>query len=95
MIILCSLHNPVGRVWSRDELTAVGEIALANDAVVVSDEIQCELILNGSHHFPFGSLSPELEQNSIVCMAPSKAFNLAGLATSFIIVPNPKLCAGS
>jgi len=93
MIVLCSPHNPVGRVWTRDELAAVGEIALANDAIVVSDEIHCELMLNGSHHTPFASLSPELEQNSIVCMAPSKTFNLAGLSTSFIIVPNPRLRA--
>lgn len=94
MIVLCSPHNPVGRVWTRDELEAVGEVALANNAIVVSDEIHCELTLNGSIHTPFASLSPELEQNSIVCMAPSKTFNLAGLATSFIIVPNPKLRAG-
>lgn len=93
MIVLCSPHNPVGRVWTRDELEAVGEVALANDAIVVSDEIHCELTLNGSRHTPFASLSPELEQNSIVCMAPSKTFNLAGLATSFIIIPNPKLRA--
>ncbi|MCE5192847.1 MAG: PatB family C-S lyase [Candidatus Cryosericum sp.] len=93
MIILCSPHNPVGRVWTRDELAAVGEIALANDAIVVSDEIHCELMLNGSRHTPFASLSPELEQNTIVCMAPSKTFNLAGLATSFIIIPNPRLRA--
>lgn len=94
MIVLCSPHNPVGRVWTRNELEAVGDIALANNAIVVSDEIHCELMLNGSHHTPFASLSPELEQNSIVCMAPSKTFNLAGLATSFIIVPNPQLRAG-
>jgi len=93
MLVLCSPHNPVGRVWSRDELAAVGEIALANDAIVVSDEIHCELLLNGSHHVPFASLSPELEQNSIVCMAPSKTFNLAGLATSFIVVSNPRMRA--
>ena len=93
MIILCSPHNPVGRVWSRDELIAVGEIALANNAIVISDEIHCELLLNGSHHVPFAALSPELEQNSIVCMAPSKTFNLAGLATSFTIVPNSRMRA--
>lgn len=93
MIILCNPHNPVGRVWTRDELQAVGEIALAHDAVVVSDEIHCELMLNGARHVPFATLSPEFEQNSVTCMAPSKTFNLAGLATSFIIVPNPKLRA--
>jgi cystathionine beta-lyase len=91
MIVLCSPHNPVGRVWSREELKAVGEIALANDAVVVSDEIHCELMLNGAHHTPFACVSPEFEQHCIVCMAPSKTFNLAGLATSFIVVPNPQL----
>lgn len=91
MMILCSPHNPVGRVWTHEELSALGDIALANNLIVVADEIHCELMLNGSVHTPFASISPELEQNSIVCMAPSKTFNLAGLATSFIIVPNPAL----
>ncbi len=91
MMVLCSPHNPIGRVWTRDELTQLGDVALANDVIVVSDEIHGELMLNGSVQTPFASISPELEQHSIVCMAPSKTFNLAGLATSFVVVPNAKL----
>jgi cystathionine beta-lyase len=84
IMILSSPHNPAGRVWTREELCTLGNIVLANNLIVVSDEIHCELMLNGSVHTPFASISPELEQNSIVSMASSKTFNLAGLATSFI-----------
>lgn len=91
MAILCSPHNPVGRVWAPEELRAFGEIVTENGGIVVSDEIHCELMLGGAHHTPFACISPEFEQRCIVCMAPSKTFNLAGLATSFAIVPNPEL----
>jgi len=91
MAILCSPHNPVGRVWTAKELTDFGETVIGNGAIVVSDEIHCELTLNGACHTPFARVSPDFEQHCIVCMAPSKTFNLAGLATSFIVVPNPQL----
>lgn len=91
MMILCSPHNPVGRVWSKEELIGVGEIILKNRAVLVSDEIHAEILINGSTHIPFASLSPEFEQFSITCLSPSKAFNLAGLGASAIIIPNPVL----
>lgn len=90
-MILCNPHNPVGRVWTKEELIKMGEIAISNDAVVISDEIHCELLFKGYKHIPFASISEEFKQHSIVCMAPSKTFNLAGLETSVIIIPNEKL----
>jgi cystathionine beta-lyase len=91
LIILCSPHNPVGRVWTKEELTRVGEIVLKNDAIVVSDEVHCELLFKGNRHTPFASIAEEFAQRSIVCMAATKTFNLAGLAASTIIIPNRKL----
>jgi len=91
MLMLCNPHNPVGRVWTREELAKMGEIAISNDAVVVSNEIHCEVLFKGHQHIPFASISEEFEQNSVVCMAPSKTFNVAGLEASVIIIPNDKL----
>ena len=91
MMILSNPHNPVGRVWNREELTRMGEIIIRNDAVMVSDEIHCELLFEGNRHIPFASISKEFEQHSVVCMAATKTFNLAGLAASTIIIPNKKL----
>lgn len=91
MMILCSPHNPVGRVWEREELERLGQLCLANDILVISDEIHSDLIYKGYRHVPFADLSPELAARSIVCTAPSKTFNLAGLQTSNILIPDPKL----
>ena len=91
MMILCNPHNPVGRVWTRDELMRMGEIVVGKEAIMVSDEIHCELLFKGHQHIPFATLSPEFEQNSLTCMAASKTFNLAGLDASVIIIPNKKL----
>ncbi|MGD8604714.1 MAG: MalY/PatB family protein [Anaerolineales bacterium] len=88
MAILCHPHNPVGRVWTEYELRKFGQICLDNDVLVVSDEIHGDLVYSGVNFTPFASLSPEFEQHSITCTAPSKTFNLAGLHTSTIIVPN-------
>jgi cystathionine beta-lyase len=93
MMILCSPHNPVGRVWTPEELNAAGKIAIGGGAVVVSDEVHCELLFDGIKHTPFASISEEFAQNSVVCMSASKTFNLAGLAASVIIIPNPRLRA--
>ncbi|AKG54089.1 cystathionine beta-lyase Bsu PatB [Dehalogenimonas sp. WBC-2] len=93
MMILCSPHNPVGRVWTKDELKTAGRIAIDGGAVVVSDEVHCELLFDGVAHTPFASISEEFAQNSMVCMSASKTFNLAGLAASVIIIPNPRLRA--
>jgi cystathionine beta-lyase len=91
-IMLCNPHNPVGRLWSREELIRLGEIAIKQGVVVISDEIHCELLYKGHQHTPFASISDTFEQNSITCMSPSKTFNLAGLEISSIIIPNKKLC---
>jgi len=93
-IILCNPQNPVGRLWTSQELIRLGEIVLRHGAIVISDEIHCELLFKGNKHTPFASISEEFEQNSIVCMAPSKTFNLAGLAASSIIIPNKKIRDG-
>ena len=90
-MILCNPHNPVGRLWNREELTRMGEIAIRHGVIVISDEIHCEILFKGQRHTPFASISEEFEQNCIVCMAPSKTFNLAGLEVSSIIIPNKKL----
>ncbi|MBN1369689.1 MAG: PatB family C-S lyase [Dehalococcoidaceae bacterium] len=90
-IVLCNPHNPIGRLWERPELERLGEIAIHRGAVVISDEIHCELLYRGCRHTPFAAISKEFEQNCIVCMAPSKTFNLPGLHASSIIIPNKKL----
>jgi cysteine-S-conjugate beta-lyase len=90
-MILCNPHNPVGRVWKKEELAHLGDIVIGHGATVISDEIHCELLFKGYQHTTFASISPEFEQNCIVCIAPSKTFNLAGLAASSIIIPNKKL----
>lgn len=86
MIILCSPHNPIGRVWKSDELKALGDLCLNHNIMVVSDEIHGDLIQRGFKHTPFPVVSPEFVQKSIVCTAASKTFNLPGLKTSNIII---------
>ncbi len=93
MLILCSPHNPVGRVWTRDELLNLGQICKDNDVLVVSDEIHFDLVYKDFIHTPFAALSEEFAANSIICTAPSKTFNLAGLQTSNIIIANEGLRA--
>ena len=90
-MILCNPQNPIGRLWSKEEITRVGKIVIGNGAVMISDEIHCEILYQGFKHTPFASISEEFAQNSVVCMAPSKTFNLAGLHASSIIIPNKKL----
>ncbi len=91
MAILCSPHNPVGRVWSKEELTRFGEICLKNNVLVVSDEIHGDLIFRGNVFTPFAKISRDFAEHSITCTAPSKTFNLAGLKTSAIIIPDEGL----
>ncbi|MBM2847627.1 MAG: cystathionine beta-lyase, partial [Anaerolineales bacterium] len=91
LAILCSPHNPVGRVWTADELTRFGEICLKNDVLIVSDEIHGDLIYRGNKFVPLARLGEAFAQNAITCTAPSKTFNLAGLHTSNIIISNPEL----
>jgi cystathionine beta-lyase len=90
MLILCSPHNPVGRVWTREELEALGRIAVERDLLVISDEIHHDLVYRGRHHI-LASLSPELAQQTITCIAPSKTFNIPGLSTAAVVSSNPDL----
>lgn len=91
LLILCSPHNPVGRVWDREELEALGRIAVERDLVVISDEIHHDLVYRGHVHHVFAGLSPELAQQTITCIAPSKTFNIAGLSTAAVVAANPDL----
>lgn len=85
LMLLCNPHNPVGRVWSKEELLRIGEICLRNNVIVVSDEIHCDLVYSGHTHIPFAALSYEFLRNSVTCTAPSKTFNLAGIQVANII----------
>nr|WP_320117148.1 MalY/PatB family protein [uncultured Marinifilum sp.] len=90
-IIISNPHNPVGRVWTKEELLKLGEIAKKYDFLIISDEIHQDLIYKTHKHIPISSLSDDLAQRTITCIAPSKTFNVAGLASSIIIIPNRKL----
>ncbi|HBV99366.1 MAG: cystathionine beta-lyase [Peptococcaceae bacterium BICA1-7] len=91
MFILCSPHNPVGRVWTREELLTLGEICLKNGCLLISDEIHCDLMVGESRHTVTASLSEQLERQTITLMSASKTFNLAGLDTSFAVIPDDRL----
>jgi len=86
LLILCSPHNPVGRVWTRPELEQLGAICCENNITVVADEIHADLVLPGYRHTPFAALSDDFLQASITCTSPSKTFNLAGLHTAHTII---------
>lgn len=91
LFILCNPHNPVGRVWTREELTRIGDICVKHGVRVISDEIHEDFIRKGHRHIPFASIKPEFADIAITCTAPSKTFNLAGLQISNIIASNPEL----
>jgi len=91
LMILCNPQNPTGRVWDREILAKIGDLAYDNGVVVISDEIHCDLTEPGCEYTPFASASEKCRQNSITCIAPTKAFNIAGLQTSAISVPDPRL----
>jgi cysteine-S-conjugate beta-lyase len=91
MAILCSPHNPVSRVWTAAELTRFGQICLDNNVLVISDEIHCDLIYKDVPFTSFACISEQFAQKSIVCTAPSKTFNIAGLKLSNIIIPDADL----
>lgn len=90
LMLLCNPHNPSGRVWTREELRRIGDICIKNNVVVVADEIHCELVHPGFTYTPFASVSEEFQKHSVTCVAPSKAFNIAGLQIANIIVENDK-----
>ena len=91
VFLMCNPHNPAGRVWTREELTRLGEICLKHQVFVISDEIHCELVMPGYKYTPFASLSPEFMQNSAVCISPSKSFNIAGLQIANIIIADAQI----
>lgn len=93
MLILCSPHNPVGRVWSREELQRIAGMCLERDVLIFADEIHCDLLLGGRRHVPVASLSSEIAARTITCTAPSKTFNIAGLYTSVVIISDKRLRA--
>lgn len=86
VFILCSPHNPVGRVWTLEELKRIGDLCLENDVFVIADEIHSDLILKGHKHIPFASISEAFSKNSMTCLSPTKTFNLAGLQVSVSVI---------
>ena len=91
LFLFCHPHNPGGRVWTREELQKVAAICAQNNVIVVADEIHADLTLPPYQHIPFATVSEESAQNSVVFASPSKAFNMAGLATSYAVIANPTL----
>lgn len=87
-LILCNPHNPVGRVWTKEELIKLGEICLKNNVKVISDEIHGDLVYGDNQYTPFASISEEFRKNSIICLSATKTFNIAGLQVSFAIFPD-------
>jgi aminotransferase/cystathionine beta-lyase len=93
LLLFCSPHNPTGRVWTREELREIADIVLANDLVLISDEIHFDLVLPGHRHTVVATLGEDIAQRALVCTAPSKTFNLAGMGASNIVIPNADLRA--
>ncbi len=91
LLLLCNPHNPIGRAWTIEELGRIGEIAIKNNLMVLSDEIHADLVLPGHQHQVFSKLSDDIAALTITAHAPSKTFNLAGMATSSLIIPNADL----
>ena len=91
LMILCNPHNPVGRVWTREELTALADICLRHHVYVISDEIHGDFVWQGHEQTPYASISEEACLHSMMCTAPSKTFNLAGMATSNLFIPDPEM----
>ncbi len=84
--VLCSPHNPVGRVWTKDELQKMADLCVKYDVLIISDEIHCDLVFSDYTHIPIASLSKEISEQTITCMSPSKTFNIAGLQASYLVV---------
>ena len=91
LMIFCNPHNPIGKIWDKETLQKIGDLCAKHHVIVLSDEIHCDIVESGKEYIPFASVSKTNEQNSITCIAPTKTFNLAGLQTSCIVVPNPVL----
>jgi hypothetical protein len=93
-LLICSPHNPVARVFAQDELEQIAQLCLQHDVLMVSDEIHADLVLGPQRHLPLGSLGDEIARRSITLMAPSKTFNIAGLALGFAVSSDPDLTRG-
>lgn len=93
MLVLCNPQNPIGRVFTKDELLKIGEICLKHDIIILADEIYSDVIFSESKHIPISSLSKELDMNTITIFGPGKGFNITGLKAALTVIPNPKLRA--
>jgi cystathionine beta-lyase len=91
LMILCNPHNPIGKIWDRGTLARIGELCLRHHVVIVADEIHCDLTEPGCEYVPFASVSDVCRDNSVTCIAPTKTFNLAGMQTSAVVVPDSEL----
>ena len=91
LVLLCSPANPVGRVWTDDELARLSSMCAPREAIVASDEIHCDIVYPGATHIPFGSVGQGAANRSVTLMAPSKTFNVQGLATSIAVIPSERL----
>lgn len=91
LLILCNPQNPVGRIWDKQTLARIGELAYDNGVTVISDEIHCDITDPGVSYVPFASVSEKCRDNSVTCLSPTKAFNIAGLQTAAAAVPNVRL----
>lgn len=91
LMLLCNPHNPIGKIWNRETLAVIGTLCRRHRVTVVADEIHCDLTAPGRDYVPFTSVSADCRDNSITCLAPTKAFNIAGLQTAAVSVPDPTL----
>lgn len=91
LLILCNPHNPTGIIWDKETLASIGEICARNHVVVLSDEIHCDITLPGTEYVPFASVNDICRNNSVTCMAPTKTFNIAGLQSAAVCIPDPQL----
>lgn len=91
LMILCNPHNPIGKIWTQEELAKIGHLCAKHDVTVISDEIHCDLTAPGRAYIPFASVSRECREISVTCIAPTKAFNIAGIQSAAVMIPNPRL----
>ncbi len=91
LLLLCNPHNPIGKIWDRDTLKRIGDLCVKHHVLVLSDEIHCDLTAPGKDYIPFASVSENCRNNSITCIAPTKAFNIAGIQTAAVVIPDPTI----
>ena len=91
MLILCNPHNPVGRVWTKEELLKIGDICLKNHIIIVSDDIHADFVYSGHKHIPIASLSDDLKKITVTCTSASKSFNIAGIQAANIVIADDSM----